>query len=41
LRNTYNLGEEILSASSPETILKRVSASLTAVIGVTGVRLYV
>jgi GAF domain-containing protein/CheY-like chemotaxis protein len=41
LRNTYNLGEEILSASSPETILKRVSASLTAVIGVTRVRLYV
>ena len=41
LRNTYNLGEEILSASSPETILKRVGASLTAVIGVTRVHLYV
>ena len=34
LRNTYHLGEEILSASSPETILQRVSASLTAVLGV-------
>jgi GAF domain-containing protein/CheY-like chemotaxis protein len=41
LRSTYNLGEEILSASSPETILKRVSASLTVVIGVTRVHLYV
>ena len=41
LRSTYNLGEEILSASSPETILKRVSASLTTVIGVTRVHLYV
>ena len=41
LRNTYNLGEEILSASSPEAILKRVSASLTAVLGVTRVHLYV
>ena len=41
LRNTYNLGEEILSASSPETILKRVSASLTAVLGVSRVHLYV
>ena len=41
LRNTYNLGEEILSASSPETILKRVSASLTEVLGVTRVHLYV
>jgi GAF domain-containing protein len=41
LRKTYHLGEEILSASSPETILKRVSASLTAVLGVTRVHLYV
>jgi GAF domain-containing protein len=40
LRNTYHLGEEILSASSPETILQRVSASLTAVLGVTHVHLY-
>jgi signal transduction histidine kinase len=41
LRKTYNLGEEILSASSPETILKRVSISLTPVLGVTRVQLYV
>jgi GAF domain-containing protein len=41
LRKTYHLGEEILSASSPETILKRVSTSLTAVLGVTRVHLYV
>jgi GAF domain-containing protein len=41
LRKAYNLGEEILSASSPETILKRVSASLTAVLGVSRVHLYV
>jgi len=41
LRSTYNLGDEILSASSPETILKRVSASLTAVLGVTRVNIYV
>ena len=41
LRSTYNLGEEILGASSPETIFKSVSASLTAVLGVTRVRLYV
>ena len=41
LRKTYSLGEEILSASSPEAILKRVSASLTAVLGVTRVHLYV
>ena len=41
LRNTYNLAEEILSASSPDTILKRVSASLIAVLGVSRVHLYV
>src|ERR1700722_8441694 len=41
LRKTYHLGEEILSASSPETILHRVSVSLTAVLGVTRVHLYV
>ena len=40
LRSTYNLAEEILSASSPEVILQRVSASLTAVLGVTNVHLY-
>jgi GAF domain-containing protein len=41
LRNTYSVGEEILSASSAETILKRVTASLTTVLGVTRVHLYV
>lgn len=41
LRNTYNLGEEILSASSPEAVLSRVNASLTAVLGVSRVHLYV
>jgi signal transduction histidine kinase len=41
LRSTYNLGDEILSASSPETILKRVSDCLTNVLGITRVHLYV
>jgi len=41
LRKTYHVGEEILSASSPEAILKRVSASLIAVLGVTRVQLFV
>ena len=41
LRKIYNLSEEILSASSPEAILKRVSDSLTAVLGVTRVHIYV
>jgi len=41
LRTTYQLGEEILGASSPETILKRISEALPRVLGVTGVRLYV
>ncbi|MEI9971952.1 MAG: hypothetical protein WDO73_07755 [Ignavibacteriota bacterium] len=36
LRSTYNLGDEILSASSPETILKRVSACLTEVLSIAG-----
>jgi GAF domain-containing protein/CheY-like chemotaxis protein len=41
LRTTYQLGEEILGASSPETILKRISAALPGILGVTGVQLYV
>jgi len=41
LRKTYQLGEEILSASSPSTILKRISDSLPGILGVTRVRLYV
>jgi len=41
LRKTYHLGEEIHSASSPEAILTRVNASLTAVLGVSRVHIYV
>jgi GAF domain-containing protein len=41
LRKTYHLGEEILSASSPEAILTRVNGSLTAVLGVSRVHIYV
>jgi CheY-like chemotaxis protein len=41
LRTTYQLGEEILGASSPETILKRISESLPGILSVTGVQLYV
>jgi GAF domain-containing protein len=41
LRKTYQLGEEILSASSPSTILKRISESLPGILGVTRVQLYI
>src|SRR5262249_21137570 len=41
LRKTYQLGEEILSAGSPVTILKRLSEALPAILGVTRVQLYV
>jgi GAF domain-containing protein/CheY-like chemotaxis protein len=41
LRRTYQLGEEILSASSPATILKRISESLPGILGVTRIQLYV
>ena len=41
LRATYQLGEEILGASSSETILKRISEALPGILEVTGVRLYV
>jgi GAF domain-containing protein/CheY-like chemotaxis protein len=41
LRRTYKLGEEILGASSPATILKRISEALPGIIGVTRVELYV
>ena len=41
LRRTYKLGEEILGASSPATILKRISEALPGIIGVTRVQLYV
>lgn len=40
LRKTYQLGEEILGATSPATILKRLSESLPAILGVTRVQLY-
>ncbi|HJT88749.1 MAG TPA: GAF domain-containing protein [Bryobacteraceae bacterium] len=41
LRKTYQLGEEILSAASLETILAQVSEALPRILGVTGVHLYV
>jgi GAF domain-containing protein/CheY-like chemotaxis protein len=41
LRKTYQLGEEILGASSAATILKRISEALPAILGVTRVQLYV
>jgi GAF domain-containing protein len=41
LRKTYQLGEEILSASSPLTILQRISESLPTILGINRVRLYV
>jgi len=40
LRRTYQLGEEILSAGSAVTVLKRLSESLPAILGVTRVQLY-
>jgi GAF domain-containing protein len=41
LRKTYQLGEEILGASSPATILKRISDALPGILGITRVRLYI
>ncbi|HEY1241051.1 MAG TPA: GAF domain-containing protein [Bryobacteraceae bacterium] len=41
LRRTYQLGEEILGASSLETILSQISEALPEVLGITGVQLYV
>jgi GAF domain-containing protein/CheY-like chemotaxis protein len=41
LRKTYQLGEEILSASSMEAILTGISESLPRILGVTRVHLYV
>jgi CheY-like chemotaxis protein len=41
LRKTYQLGEEILSASSLETILGQIGDALSGILGVTGVHLYV
>src|ERR1019366_7913728 len=41
LRKTYHLSEEILSASSPEAIYKRINDALVAILGVSGLHLYV
>ena len=41
LRKTYQLGEEILSAPSASAILKRISAVLPGILGVTRVQLFV
>jgi len=40
LRRTYKLGEEILGASSPAAILKRISEALPSILAVTRVQLY-
>ncbi|HEY1340128.1 MAG TPA: GAF domain-containing protein, partial [Bryobacteraceae bacterium] len=40
LRKTYQLGEEILGASTPEAILERLRESLPGVLGVTRVHLF-
>jgi GAF domain-containing protein len=40
LRKTYQLGEAILSADSPATVLKRLSESLPTILGITRVQLY-
>jgi len=41
LRKTYQLGEEILGASSSDTILKRIAEALPSILGVTRVQLYI
>lgn len=41
LRKTYHLSEEILSASTPEAIYKRINDALVAILGVSRVHLYV
>jgi CheY-like chemotaxis protein len=40
LRKTYKLGEEILSSSSAETILKRIGETLPEILDVTGAQIY-
>ncbi|HEV3197285.1 MAG TPA: GAF domain-containing protein [Bryobacteraceae bacterium] len=40
LRKTYELGEQILGASSAESILKTIARSLPAILGITRVQLY-
>ena len=41
LRKTYQLGEQILGASSAETVLKHISGALPSILSVTRVQLYV
>ena len=41
LRKIYQLGEEILGASSTDTILKRITEALPGILGVTRVQLYI
>jgi len=41
LRKTYKLGEEILAATSAESILKRLREALPGIMNVTGVEIYV
>jgi GAF domain-containing protein/CheY-like chemotaxis protein len=41
LRKTYQLGEEILGASSTDTILERVTEALPSILGITRVHLYI
>jgi len=41
LRRTFQLAEEILGASSAEAILKLLAETLPAILGITGVHLYV
>jgi GAF domain-containing protein len=40
LRKTYQIAEEILGASSPESIVERLSKSLPGILGVTRIHLY-
>jgi GAF domain-containing protein len=41
LRKSYHLSEEILSASSPQAIYKRINEALVSILGVSRVHLYV
>ncbi len=41
LHKTYQLGEEILGASSAEAVLKRIAETLPSILGVTRVHLYI
>ncbi len=41
LRKTYQLGEEILGAASPEAVWTRIAETLPSILGITRVHLYV